>query len=1129
MKTKTYIRYIMKSVLIVLILIQAPLAGQNAARDSRDPLLVIGTEADYPPFSFMKDNRPSGFNADLIAAIARQCNRPVHIDIDAWSNIRTALKENRIDAIAGMYYSPERDQTVDFTQPFLIIHHNIFYRNDSPSFETAADLAGRDIIVMRDDIMHDYLKDNHIEANIHPVDTIDEALGILASGKHDCALMARLPGLYWIQKLKIDNLKVSRTSLLKSEYCFAVPEGRKHLLADFEESLAVLKQNGQYKQIHNRWLGVLIPQGISPRKAIQISSLIIFPLILLLIGVFLWSYLLRKAVKLKTADLEKEIEFRNSVEDELADQKNLLQLILDGIPDVLAIQEPDHTIISYNKSGYQMLGKTPDEVKGHKCWQLIGREGPCELCATRIAFENHKTTTLEKYIPETKQWVEATSIPVYDQKNNLSLVVEQLKDITDRKLTENSLHQAHDIINGSPAVAFLWKNQNTWPVEYVSENVYDLTGYSAEEFMQKGLSYSTLIDRQDISRVIDEAVSVADDIYNVKHKPYQITTRDGQVKWIDQRTEIIKDADGNITHYRGLVLDITDRIMFEIELEKSRQHLKKINCELEDAIEKANLMASEAVAANQAKSQFLANMSHEIRTPLNAVLGFSDLLAMKNLPPDQADYLNMIRSSGNHLLDIVNEILDFSKIEAGKFEIERHDCSLPELLGEISDMFETIAKEKGLEFRIINRTALPEQITTDAIRLRQCLTNLISNAIKFTESGHIHLEIAHHQTGDQSWIHFDVVDTGIGIPPEKMPLIFDAFSQADGSTSRKYGGTGLGLTITQRLTDLLGGTITADSTPGKGSTFTIRIPAGRLIAREELDNNWDVNTVQKADNDVLNVYQGHVLVVEDNPANYVLIQELLAILKLTSILAKNGREALDLIAENSFDLVLMDIHMPVMNGYDATQAIRQSGNQIPIIALTASALPEEQKKCIEIGCDEFLTKPVNLKKLQAALDKYITADTVATDESEMIEPALFSTAPTSEPDTPDNSAPELINWAKLREICHSQSLAIEIIEYIRRELPDSLNELHTAFDQQNYIQIAENAHRIKGTMANLCAQKAKETAFRLEIAAADLQQDAVGEHIASLHKQVDELIEYLNHSDWQYKLQTADKSHAETP
>ncbi|MBN1456938.1 MAG: response regulator [Sedimentisphaerales bacterium] len=387
----------------------------------------------------------------------------------------------------------------------------------------------------------------------------------------------------------------------------------------------------------------------------------------------------------------------------------------------------------------------------------------------------------------------------------------------------------------------------------------------------------------------------------------------------------------------------------------------------------------DAEAANESKSLFLANMSHEIRTPMNAIIGFSDVLKDEELTDEQTKYVSIISQSATSLLQLINDILDFSKIEAGKMETEKIECNVSEILEHLDSMLRPNAIAKNIEFDVLQCGQLPKSVYSDPVRLRQCLINLVNNAIKFTEQGHVYLNVSVEEYDQKQYVRFDVEDTGIGIKEDKLEQIFNAFSQANESTTRKYGGTGLGLAITKQLTELLGGELSVNSTPGKGSTFSIIIPTGMdKNATEGYDKYHyvdDHNNAEKDNDNSKPIYHGRVLVAEDNISNQTLIKLLLKKAGLEPVLVEDGQAAIDRVQNEEFDLILMDIQMPVMTGYQATKLIRKNGYMIPIVALTANAMKEDQAKCMEAGCNDYLSKPINRDKLYEVLNKYLVKDT----------------------------------------------------------------------------------------------------------------------------------------------------------
>jgi signal transduction histidine kinase/DNA-binding response OmpR family regulator/ABC-type phosphate/phosphonate transport system substrate-binding protein len=383
-----------------------------------------------------------------------------------------------------------------------------------------------------------------------------------------------------------------------------------------------------------------------------------------------------------------------------------------------------------------------------------------------------------------------------------------------------------------------------------------------------------------------------------------------------------------------------------------------------------------ADTANRSKSEFLANMSHEIRTPMNGIIGLSELGITEKDPIKMQHYLERVHHSGKLLLAIINDILDFSKIEAGKMEILHEPFFLGQLLDQINSLFEPMAERKNITFKLSIDRLIMDAYIGDALRLRQVITNLISNAIKFTDKGTVALKIDSRQHDNQQWLSFSVEDTGIGLTPEQQSRIFHAFEQANQSIARNHGGTGLGLVISQRLVEAMGGTqgIQLNSEKNQGATFSFSLPLEKASEQQKMkllaqwrQSNKTIESLKM---------RGHVLLVEDNLINQEVASEQLRQLGLQVTIAENGADAVAKAQTEAFNLILMDIQMPIMDGYQATELIRQFDHNVPIIALTAAAMTEDKDKTLRIGMNGHLSKPIDSRELITTLHQWLASEQV---------------------------------------------------------------------------------------------------------------------------------------------------------
>ncbi|TMO73180.1 two-component system sensor histidine kinase/response regulator [Pseudoalteromonas sp. S3785] len=637
------------------------------------------------------------------------------------------------------------------------------------------------------------------------------------------------------------------------------------------------------------------------------------------------------------------VRYRLLLEEKSADESRLNAILGTAIDGIVTI---DHTgiILSFNEAASKIFGWRESDVQGQNVKMLMADE----IARHHDGYlSNAKNVDLGKVIGINRdvsaKHKDGHLFPIrlgigeVNQPDQMPLYVGFITDLTEQRALQQSLiekeQKYRSLMDNMPGAAFRCKYDENWSMLFISPTIMELTGYTPEEFTESCIEFNDLILETD-QPTVNEAVAQAMTSSLKYSVEYRIRHRNGKVAWVLDKGSITLDKENNPQWIDGVLVDITEQK------------------EYEDKLEQAKLQAEEAA---HAKQSFMANMSHEIRTPMNSIIGFSDLLMDTPLNQEQQKHLVTVNNAARSLLRLLNEVLDTAKLERGKLTIEPVHFSLKQVLDSIISTFWLEAKKKDLRLKLNIKDSVASTYYGDPDRLRQILTNLIGNAIKFTEQGSVELTVSTTQTEQ---LFFEVQDTGIGIAKDRVKAIFQPFVQADGTTTRRFGGTGLGTTISKQLVELMGGTINLVSEENKGTCFYFSLPLKQGDA-EKIDHFDGLHT---------QLPSLRVLVVDDIEQNTELLSLLLSKDQHLVTKASNGLDAVEIFEKQSFDVILMDIHMPECDGIEATTKIRAIEKQrqlkfTPIIALTASVLQQDKLTAKRAGMNGFANKPIDINQL----------------------------------------------------------------------------------------------------------------------------------------------------------------------
>lgn len=615
---------------------------------------------------------------------------------------------------------------------------------------------------------------------------------------------------------------------------------------------------------------------------------------------------------------------------------------------------------------------------------------------------------------------------------------------------------------------------------YVNDAFSKISGYGAEEMLGKTprMLQNEFTKRETLDamkQALSQGLPFKGELLN-RHK-------NGEQYWIDISVMPVKNAAGIVTHYAAIERDITEKKTKDLQEKDIWVQLKRANLKAEAAARDLEESLAKAEAANIAKGDFLANMSHELRTPMNGVLGMASLLADTELSEEQREYVSTINSSGESLLMLLNDILDFSKIEAGALELERIAYAFPDTIEKTVNLLRPQAEKKGIDLRVDCDANVPAFIWGDPGRMRQIVMNLVGNAIKFTDHGHVRIKARMEKHNHDEMLYVSVEDTGMGIPANKLKDIFDKFTQADASVTRKYGGTGLGLAITKQLVCLMGGELGVESAQGKGSTFWFAIPCTRAESTDEMASFEHFHTLLQAPCSQMPIAEARALLVDDYYVNRIFAEKLLRKFGFMQIdTAEDGIAALLKCNETAYDIIFMDCQMPNMDGYITTHEIRSLEalglKHIPIVAMTANAMVGDREKCLNAGMDDYLTKPLRAEHLRKTLQAWFILDEtnaeISACNNAAAAPALPAAGVSSSGEMP-------VDLEQLRMFTDGDPEEEKILSALFLEQAQEMIALLEQNRDAAHKEVWKSAaHRFKGSSGNLGAMPLHKLCMRAE-------------------------------------------------
>jgi PAS domain S-box-containing protein len=925
-----------------------------------------------PPFQWIDEKGVfRGIGADYRALIERRLGvRLEPVPADTWAESLAQLREKKCDISLLTAQTPERDEFLVFTNTLMTLPVAIITRSDNKRVKSLADLDGHRVTVARAWPVHELLAHDHPQIKLLARDDVGGAISAVALGDAEAYVGDLASATQAIEHLGLRNLQVGGESPYVFPFRIAVRKDWPIAVTLLNKAIGTITPE-EHAAIHREWIAMR-GEGLSLRR-------VLFFVIPVLIGSVILTLLIFNR------QLSREVRERKRTEAALRESEERWNFALESSRDGIWDWNVKSNEVFFSRRWKTMLGFEDDEF-ANRFDEWLARVHPDDLDRALDAVQRHLRGETEAYEIEHRvkakdgsyRWILARGrVVARDESGTPTRMVGTHTDITESKeaqqkyqeeleatvrlrtaelaQAEHRLREVTDRIPGA-VYQFVRCGDGSYAFEFCSEGMEAMVGVSAEDAVRDVNTVWAVIHPDDLAELFQKAQKSAETLTRYL-QDLRIQQPDGRRWWIRAESEPQRRADGS-TLWNGNIMNITERKRLEEEL----------------AIAK-----TAAESANQAKSAFLANMSHEIRTPMNAILGFSQLMLRDSgLTAGQRQNLDTINRSGEHLLGLINDVLEVSKIEAGRVQLHIADFDLRALLENLEQMFRLRTDAQGLQFSIDCHPSVPRYAKSDEGKLRQILTNLIGNAVKFTKKGWIAVRLQAVNGESQSLrLRGEVEDTGTGIPLEDQQRLFREFEQTD--SGQRAGGTGLGLAISRKFARLMGGDLTVESTAGKGTTFHFEIPIelGESAAVHSPADQRRVLHLQPA-------YEGmSVLIADDIAENRRYLEQLLRPLGFKTFTAADGASAVDVFAASQPRLVLMDLRMPVLDGHEAIRRMRAQpdGKKAAIIAVTASAFEENRRSVIDAGGDDFLCKPFREEDLFEKIGRLTGAKFVYADET----------------------------------------------------------------------------------------------------------------------------------------------------